>query len=81
MEPRRTLVAGVGSDLSFKSLVCAVVGSDRFSEAVVSFCDTTVSQKERDLRHVKGRYLPLSLSPSETGVQGAEVESLTVEVA
>ena len=45
-EPRRALISEVGSDLSLPAVVESMVGSEESWDAVVSFCETVVSQKE-----------------------------------
>ncbi|CAH2217202.1 jg2784 [Pararge aegeria aegeria] len=45
-ESRKALVATVGQDLSLPAVVRAMVGSDRSWEAVVSFCEDVMVQKE-----------------------------------
>lgn len=44
--PRRALVAEIGVDLSLPTVVAAMVGSERCWQAMVSFCETVISQKE-----------------------------------
>ena len=44
--PRRTLVAEIGGDLSLPTIVRKMVGSDGSWDAVVSFCEEVMSQKE-----------------------------------
>ncbi|XP_063894325.1 uncharacterized protein LOC135117866 [Helicoverpa armigera] len=45
-EPRRTLVAVVGDDLSLPSVIGAMLGSEEAWDAVASFCEDVMSQKE-----------------------------------
>nr|XP_049702859.1 uncharacterized protein LOC126055942 [Helicoverpa armigera] len=45
-EPRRALMAVVGNDLSLPSVIAAMLGSEEAWEAVASFCEDIMSQKE-----------------------------------
>lgn len=45
-EPRRALVAEIGGDLSLPAVVRSMVGSAESWDAVVSFCESVMSQKE-----------------------------------
>lgn len=45
-EPRRALVTEVGTDLSLPAVARAMVGSAESWDAVISFCETVISQKE-----------------------------------
>lgn len=47
---RASLVAVVGADLSLPAVVSAMVGGQRSWEAMVSFCDAVMSQKEASER-------------------------------
>lgn len=51
---RRSLVAEVGRDLSLPSVVKAMLDSDRSWEAMVSFCEEVISQKETAERFREG---------------------------
>ncbi|XP_073963081.1 uncharacterized protein [Choristoneura fumiferana] len=47
---RRTLMAAIGGDLSLPSVVQAMLGSESSWEAVASFCEEIISQKEEKER-------------------------------
>ncbi|XP_045533975.1 uncharacterized protein LOC123721019 [Papilio machaon] len=49
-EERRTLVATIGEDLSLPGVIRAMLGSERSWDAVASFCEEVISQKEAQER-------------------------------
>ncbi|XP_013172756.1 PREDICTED: uncharacterized protein LOC106121589 [Papilio xuthus] len=53
-EERRTLVAAIGDDLSLPGVIRAMLGSERSWDAVASFCEEVISQKEAQEREREG---------------------------
>uniref|UniRef100_A0A8R2MBE2 Reverse transcriptase n=2 Tax=Bombyx mori TaxID=7091 RepID=A0A8R2MBE2_BOMMO len=45
-EQRRVLVAKIGPDLSLPTVVATMLGSDESWQAMLDFCESTISQKE-----------------------------------
>ncbi|XP_045540819.1 uncharacterized protein LOC123722592, partial [Papilio machaon] len=66
-EERRTLVAAIGGDLSLPGVVRAMLGSERSWNAVSSFCETVMSQKEEKEREREGDPLAPPLRQRRVG--------------
>lgn len=64
---RHTLTAVIGADLSLPSVVNAMLGSDRSWQAVVSFCEAVMAQKEAAERAREDNVLSDPLRRRRTG--------------
>ncbi|PZC77701.1 hypothetical protein B5X24_HaOG203068 [Helicoverpa armigera] len=66
-EPRRALMAVVGNDLSLSSVIASMLGSEETWEAVASFCEDVMSQKEAAERMRENDPLAVPLSRRRRG--------------
>lgn len=64
--PRRSLIAVVGSDLSLPAIIVKMIGDERSWEAVASFCETIVSQREAEERERERDPLSVPLRRART---------------
>lgn len=65
-EPRRSLIAVVGSDLSLSAIIAQMVDDERSWEAMASFCEIIVSEREAEERERERDRLSLPLRRART---------------